>query len=76
MYLLTNWGDYFTPNEAVGTLAREFLTRGTSLRLNLNFAQQQSLGEAARQVGLGGMRVVSKDFFFGFHGGNGLITRK
>lgn len=76
LYLLTNWGDYFTPNEAVGTLAREFLTRGTSLRLNLNFAQQQSLGEAARQVGLGGMRVVSKDFFFGFHGGNGLITRK
>ncbi|CAG9766418.1 unnamed protein product [Ceutorhynchus assimilis] len=50
--LMQNWFQFFTATEAAGPVATTIMSRGTMLRLQLGFQQQEELSSCARTLAL------------------------
>ncbi|XP_050297456.1 zinc finger SWIM domain-containing protein 5-like isoform X2 [Anthonomus grandis grandis] len=50
--LMQNWYQFFTATEAAGPVATTIMSRGTILRLQLSFQQQEELSSCARTLAL------------------------
>ncbi|XP_076267009.1 zinc finger SWIM domain-containing protein 5-like isoform X2 [Rhynchophorus ferrugineus] len=50
--LMQNWFQFFTATEAAGPVATTIMSRGTMLRLQLTFGQQEELSGCARNLAL------------------------
>jgi hypothetical protein len=61
--LLDNWPEYFSPNEVVGSVVSQFLSRGTGLRLGLSFVELKELGDRGRAVAVEALKRVNIERF-------------
>lgn len=64
LFLIRNWELYFSPSEAVQTVATTFLSRGTVLRLGINYGQSCEIESCCREIAINCVKIVRVYFFY------------